>query len=133
MGWEMDDNAWVGKEGYYGSDYPSTWNPLTDWNHTMEVVEKMRKNGAKFCWDELGDKDIGFWTKEEQWGIIAINHHGNPQRAICIAALLAVSDDKYIMLSGGNRCGKSEQYKHKEADKFDTYADGSVLPAEHHE
>lgn len=80
MGWEVIPHG----EGYEQlppvvkdhAGYVSTqWNPLTDWNHTMEVVEKINRVHAiklKF-WLDHGDTMHGL------------------QRELCLAALKAVS------------------------------------------
>jgi hypothetical protein len=53
-----------------GTDY-GYWNPLTDWNNTMEVVEKSHGDPEKLA-------DIAFRITKE---------NNDPQRAICLAAL----------------------------------------------
>lgn len=68
----------------------ATWNPLTDWNHTVQVVKnvnvqpwhlKWRANGKWMS--SVGDRSVRtddcFWIDD------------CPQRAICMAALLATS------------------------------------------
>lgn len=75
------------------------WRPLTDWNHTMEVVEKV-KYGKKFGFI-LDGNDIEwsatfFEPQEQDDGPVWHEdiEHGwsddNPQRAILYAALLAL-------------------------------------------
>lgn len=75
----------------------TNWNPLTDWNHTMEVRDRLRSLG---WWMELEneccigcegcilhhDPDEDEPTKED----ISVRHEENPRRAICLAALQAV-------------------------------------------
>lgn len=50
------------------------WNPLTDWNHTMEVVAKINR-----------------WPLERLGGWVLHSLREKNQRAICLAALKAVS------------------------------------------
>lgn len=76
-----------------------TWNPLTDWNHTMEVVlhTKTEKTEFFFCDGSPHLKDK--WYAEFIEGGIASAYDVNPQRAICLAALLAIDDSRDSVLS----------------------------------
>lgn len=81
------------------------WSPLTDWNHTMEVVERMRMNGLEwhiFSPIATASKvDVLNNKRKDQWFVSCglsdgtadtpFEYHRDPQRAICLAALLAVS------------------------------------------
>ena len=113
MGWEIVRSP-TGKKydryirGYWplndGTQRPAYsymrhWNPLTDWNHTMEVLEKVRTieqpmeadrtklevciNCAHLCKDYC----VEIYGRDHR----AIVEDKDPQRAICISALLAVS------------------------------------------
>jgi hypothetical protein len=101
MGFERRHGGW-NRKGEWVND--AGFSPLTDWNHTMEVVEKVRKQGSRFdlfinqdafiielrkvpqrgsrlpvirtnCFEYPGDRDKG---------------ESSPQRPICLAALLAL-------------------------------------------
>lgn len=83
---------------YDGDEYKA-WNPLTDWNHTMEVVEKLRAEGWAFNYGASGgEQGRGFslWGMEKTGGyfpsdpgtITVVKESG--QRAILLAALQAV-------------------------------------------
>ena len=84
-------------EWYGGEEFAwnSEWNPLTDWNHTMQVVEKIRQKTGCFtlCFATLGS----FRTEHENKWACHFKEGGecsfdnNPQRAILLAALLAIS------------------------------------------
>lgn len=88
MGWRLKINhtyktmtsrlAWYDGQGKIqcAEGTPLPWNPLTDWNHTMEVVRKLGP-----AWNCFMESD----------GRQTIFAHTNPQRAICLAALQAVS------------------------------------------
>lgn len=63
------------------------WNPLADWNHTMEVTEKMRKDGFYFRFMYAGFRPDVFCAAFGK-GFISDRSFN---RAICLAALRAVS------------------------------------------
>ena len=71
------------------------WNPLTNWNCTMDVVERLRKMEWRF-WFTTFISDVG---NPDNSKVIFDNHYGkeysvedfNPQRAICLAALASLS------------------------------------------
>lgn len=77
------------------------WNPLKDWNHTMEVVERMQGHGYSFTiylvtmplvvvGKTLAEKHRG--TDVPKKAIVADVADPSFQRAILYAALLAVSE-----------------------------------------
>jgi len=71
----------------------SDWNPLENWNDTMQVVEKMQSEYIDFTMHHEPDFGIGGW--EIWFGNIEQFYGGqtprteNPQRAILLAALQA--------------------------------------------
>lgn len=80
---------------YYGEHEamwnPRLWNPLTDWNHTMEVVERMMRFGFHYDISNGVHSEPAFcrfWNREKLRDETA---YGTQQRAICLAALAAVS------------------------------------------
>ena len=81
---ELPYGLWTDQNGL-SKAHTSDWNPLTDWNHTMEVVDKF----PAFAFEALykGSYHVRF-SPDERWRDI---HDASAQRAICLAALLAVS------------------------------------------
>lgn len=84
-----------------GKNKALRWNPLTDWNHTWEVVEKMQSEYIDFTLHHepgfgLGGWEVWFGNIEQFYG----EPHGarteHPKRAICLAALLAISSSHVI-------------------------------------
>jgi hypothetical protein len=81
------------------------WNPFTDWNHTMEVMDRIRVRGMKVT---LQDNAAGMFLRihkkrHTNWFPVATSNcfyhpddraNGEPtrQRAICVAALLACTE-----------------------------------------
>lgn len=74
------------------------WNPLLDWNHTMEVVEKLAENHGWYLYriaTEVGLK-VGFTRRAGSMSDGYILSAGfkdtddNQRRNICLAALTAV-------------------------------------------
>lgn len=70
------------------------WKPLTDWNHTMQVVAAMRAKGFVFGMIESSAKDhvdIAFskWVDRKSTSPLVICERSNEQRAILEAALMA--------------------------------------------
>lgn len=113
MGWTMQDRGekdmplevWVGykvsksdKSMRSEIKYDcNQWNPLTDWNATMEVRQKMHELGREFNWRS----DVTHHRREHEiqfswcYGFDHESPHTlieakDPQRAICLAALHAV-------------------------------------------
>jgi hypothetical protein len=103
MEWKQNTERWPDYSGEMsdvwkddaGQQYviKHKWNPLTDWNHTMEVVQKMENNGWQF-WMTTFHSDTGHmyltkvvFGKDEQESNI---ENLDKQRAICLAALTAV-------------------------------------------
>lgn len=69
------------------------WDPLTDWNHTMEVVEKMQTSGPGWAFDmvfPIRKKTAPVILCHRFRGEQSITDEPNPQRAICLAALLSL-------------------------------------------
>ena len=94
MGW-MSFETYTGKRQCWAKPntdatvFKDEWNPLADWNHTMEVVMHLHESTAF----HLFSFKRSWW--QAQFGD---DHDGdapvyildqNPQRAICLAALLA--------------------------------------------
>jgi len=79
--WNRGENRKKGERKHIGS-----WNPLASWEHTMEMVEEVRARGlpVKMHFAPVADK-------------VTCSIRGNTlleirmQRAICIAAILALS------------------------------------------
>ena len=105
-----ENEIWItadGKEIIYVGGEPLTllviFNPLTNWNDTMMVVEQMESNG----WSWFMEKNGYSWAIEEGKGIcyVAFKHpdllprpepieeETDTKRAICLAALKAVSGE----------------------------------------
>ena len=82
-------NRFLEDEGIYYN--AGEWNPLADWNHTMEMVERMRELEFRFC---LGVDFARFWKIGIQWADVEteVCEH-DPKRAICLAALIAINHD----------------------------------------
>lgn len=81
------------KRGEYDSG-DEAWDPLTDWNHTMEVLEKAVAEGCTF------KMQIGFTTPGHrrfdsvEWyngHVGGLVNDWDTRRAICLAALAVVS------------------------------------------
>lgn len=71
------DGEWVCNAGKHH------WNPLTDWNHTMEVVEKMKHAHGWFKLSWIPKS--GEWEAEFEYTV----YDKDPRRAVVIASLLA--------------------------------------------
>lgn len=92
MNWEPRDC--FGETLFISSnDTIRPFKPLTDWNHTMEVVMQMEHQGFQF-WMTTFHSDLGnrfctkvIFAKADE----APFEHEDRQRAICLAALLAFS------------------------------------------
>jgi hypothetical protein len=90
MGWRRIETGgkhwWELPNGkFYEMPY---FDPLTDWNHTMEVVKRMPRP-----FHLLQLSHTASW--QAQCGDPPLYEvDANPQHAICIAALLAVSSSK---------------------------------------
>ena len=71
--WEgdMDREAWQ-------------WDPTRDWNHTMEVVIALNRTTFQLEIPAMAGLKCCASFKEGNF-----SWHGDPQRAICLAALLA--------------------------------------------
>jgi len=65
------------------------WNPLTDWNHTMEVVARLKKKGIDFAFASYELEPP--YTATFNISRDSLVSDANPRRAICFAALRAVS------------------------------------------
>jgi hypothetical protein len=63
-------------------DLPDKWNPLTDWNHTMEVMEEIKPRWMRFteALEEISGTPV--------WEDIL---YEMDSRRICLAALKAIS------------------------------------------
>lgn len=61
------------------------WNPLTDWNHTMEVRAKVGEMDVEFIFD-----GCRVWIWPEIHEVIKVFDE-SPQRAIVLASLLAIA------------------------------------------
>lgn len=70
-----------------GTQVFKNWNPLTDWNHTMEVRGKVGHMDIEFVPDGCC---VMVWNKPNA---PLETFDKAPQRAICLAALLAVTPD----------------------------------------
>jgi hypothetical protein len=101
MGWWRrkepltEREIWVNAGGEHAA-YRRSWNPLTDWNHTMDAVERMRARGFFWFVEDvflgLGKDDltrVGFVPAGASKHLSV--HTTQTQRAVCLAALLAVS------------------------------------------
>jgi len=86
MGWRGIPQCWVTQIEPRTQDY---WSPLHNWNHTMEVVAKAKQSRFEFyiCWYD-SKVDISISTEGDP---VNFKDDCDPRRAICIAALLAVS------------------------------------------
>lgn len=76
-------------------EWPSKkfWNPLVDWNDTMQVVEKLESHGWSWNQSFLADSKER-WCEFFSFSMAPDEFRGpseNPRRAICLAALNAVS------------------------------------------
>jgi hypothetical protein len=106
MGWKLEVDQWGNRDFCrpFNKIYeriPSTrWNPLTDWNYTMEVVEKLRSIGWWIqldneccigceCCQLSPDLSLEKWDEIEAPEPILIKHEPL-KRAICLAALAAM-------------------------------------------
>lgn len=70
---------------------PRPWNPLTDWNHTMSVVKKLTdKDSWAFSLDTYFPKWLATFDHMES-DVKVVIKDSDPQRAICLATLKAVS------------------------------------------
>ena len=87
MGWHKiarEVPIWSDQTGIKTS---CTWKPPTDWNHTMEVAEKM-----DLLWlIKLHESQKGWWRCAYSNDEPVFVADTGPQRAICFAALQAVS------------------------------------------
>lgn len=77
------------------------WSPLTDWNHTMQVVEVMRAKFFAFPGGDCGDGyAVTFYRKPEtdmkQYRVVLANVKDDTdrRRANLQAALIAMEDVK---------------------------------------
>jgi hypothetical protein len=98
MGWEIKRSPTRERydryiKGYWNLNDGSTcphysymrhWNPLTDWNHTMQVVEKAKQIDRWFllAWRPLDDQ----WEVQFKGRSL---YGSSPQELICNAAILA--------------------------------------------
>lgn len=90
MGWKRCTDRtyeWLNPDGTWNRDDDEFW-PLTDWNHTIEVVDRVRNSGKPvyiiFNAEGQGPGmcDCGLLTDQVA--------DVDMQRAICISSLLAV-------------------------------------------
>jgi hypothetical protein len=92
MGWVPTEprHWWLAKDGGRRRDHH--WNPLVDWNLTMEVVERLRTYwGARFLMRTAAD-DRTTVEFVDRFGLVAGRcTDRDPRRALCLAALLAVA------------------------------------------
>src|SRR5205085_35839 len=97
MGWMPNAGGMREASGWWSDPLKAEtthWNPLTDWNHTMEVVEKMKDGYGTDFMTALADQTITWeGSFPDTWAnwFWVVYEQKNPQRAICLAALLAVS------------------------------------------
>ena len=108
MGWHVANDPrcgackdWVNRVGVWqaheriGCDDPGDrWNPLTDWNHTIEVVERIESLGFEWRIDARPGLQRGCRiapTGEFNTPRVQFVANDSGQRAICLAALLALS------------------------------------------
>jgi hypothetical protein len=95
MGWHMEPDLygemyWV-KSGVRDGIPVHRWNPLADWNHTMQVVEKLYKEEWAFSLLTYEPRWLaGFSDTSGKSGTEVQVKEGNPQRAILLAALAAI-------------------------------------------
>src|SRR4051794_27568782 len=98
MNWTKDDYGphftWR-YEGEYSASH--LWNPLTEWGHTMQVVGKMESDNWQF-WLSTFHSDVSkagiskaIFGKTASLSDDVLYEDNDKQRAVCIAALLAVS------------------------------------------
>lgn len=106
--WHKYNNASDGKyETFYGiccickhgvakrdQHNQETWNPFTNWNDTMQIVDKMQwismSRGKAYNWHV----EIRHYKKYTADGFITIEVRDNSlQKAICLAALQALSSN----------------------------------------
>lgn len=94
MGWErsVSDGVtrWVKKEDGIPTEYHSIlWDPLTNWNDCMMLVDTMEKKGFTFQYTSgiIGAKAI--FAKLQPVNIYE-EHSGVPRTAICMAAAKAL-------------------------------------------
>ena len=66
------------------------WNPLTDWNHTMEVVGRMQKQTYYYEISNGVHSEPAYCRFWDRGRFIDVVGYGRPQRAICLAALKTV-------------------------------------------
>ena len=100
MEWRKDNNFddeavsyWT--DGWIAKENVGDWTPLTDWNHTMQVVEKMQegKEYHNLYWNKTENgyrcfvilHGVGIFQRDRDINVT----DSSAQRAICIAAILA--------------------------------------------
>lgn len=91
-GWNQGGGSWIGV---------GHWDPLRNWNDTMEVVERVMTLQCKNCdhWDfnlylDGPFVNVTFGTDQDDCTRVARENEFSPRRAICVAAILAVQDAK---------------------------------------
>jgi hypothetical protein len=66
------------------------WNPLADWNHTMQIVERLvaREPNGDFHMEHFTEEWRVGYCRMDEW----LASDPDLRRAICLSALIAVSD-----------------------------------------
>jgi len=87
MEWTDCGDCWHYRteDGVAGTWEKHSWRPLIDWNHTMKVVEKMKKPLNFLIKDDL--MTVTWWEKEDKLLVPRVIQDKDPQRAIILAAL----------------------------------------------
>ncbi len=103
MGWDQGSNAWISREPEASAPggYPNhevfhqvkDWDPLRNWNHTMELVDRLASLGFCCSIQVSNPKPDRFmcWNAEAK---MADCRDENLRKAICLTALQAVSPSK---------------------------------------
>ena len=110
MGWHKDvrdsgRSMWVNSENYgmgYTENYLNkgsgsmdfAWNPLTDWNHTMEVVVQLRKLDLPSGCIHIRAIQNGAWEVRFKTTVKGRVSNKSLARAVCLAALAAATSTK---------------------------------------
>jgi hypothetical protein len=92
MGWEPcleHDEWWLYKQDHVAS---KDWNPLTDWNHTIALITALRSKGFNcfLTFPAALTTGASFLCCRESPSSTTSQLENDPQRAICLAALLTI-------------------------------------------
>lgn len=96
MGWKQNVKAghWSVIRKQDGSIVPSSWDPLTNWNHTMEVKKRVMTElrlEDEFTLTLANLMKVNNSDFSTDWALCVLSAN---QHDICFAALLALSQSK---------------------------------------